>query len=403
MLILPAQQIRRGENMVLAVAVEHHHPMIAGRVPEDFGVAFRVNQNRVLLIKLPRAPVIQTVRNALTAIVPAREKRHQRRIHAVRGQPGRVLIIHHAGAGLHPAARVFLPEGRRQFGPMNQIAAHRMYPALRPSLGEQMVLAIVINQAVQIIHPALLLLAGIQPVHRPLAGGKMKLRTQRLVVKRPGRHRQALRLVRLDKVIHIDVAPITAGLIHDLNPRHLPPKPADIPARRHQIITAPARGTLDHLAFDDEVEAGVVFVIPAANAKRNVLPGNDKLRRGQRAGRPIALLLAADHAMIARVLNLQLGQQRIGRRTCAKGGAGRLPIAIIRAAQSADRQIGGPTLAHRSKAKAQGRQATGQPDIFILVIGPGNFHHDHQRYVVLPLTVAFMRRQVETIFTGRRQ
>ena len=41
------------------------------------------------------------------------------------------------------------------------IAAHRVNPALGPTLGEKVILAIVVNQTVQIINPAFLLHAGV--------------------------------------------------------------------------------------------------------------------------------------------------------------------------------------------------------------------------------------------------
>jgi hypothetical protein len=39
MLVLPLQQILRGEDVILPRAVEHHHPMLARRIPEDFRVS----------------------------------------------------------------------------------------------------------------------------------------------------------------------------------------------------------------------------------------------------------------------------------------------------------------------------------------------------------------------------
>ncbi len=116
---------------------------------------------------------------------------------------------------------------------MDKIWTDRMNPAFPPALREQMILAVVINQSIHVIDPALLFRTGIQSVHRPLARSEVKLRAQRFLIKRPGRHRQTLRFIGLDDVIHIDVPPITPCLVNNLHLRLLPPEMAHIPTRRH--------------------------------------------------------------------------------------------------------------------------------------------------------------------------
>jgi len=82
------------------------------------------------------------------------------------------------------------------------------------TLGKKVILAFVVNQTVQVIKPAFLLHTGVQSGHRPLPRREMKLRTERLLLQRAGRHWQPLRGVRLHDARNIDVPPLAAGCIN---------------------------------------------------------------------------------------------------------------------------------------------------------------------------------------------
>src|SRR5262249_19230275 len=114
-----------------------------------------------------------------------------------------------------------------------------MNPAFGPSLRKEVVFTIVINQAIEIIHPTLLTLARIQPVHGPLTSSKMKLRTQGLPVKRLGNRGQPLRLISLDDICHVNVTPITGRFVNDLHLRVLVKEFAHIPAGGGEAVASP--------------------------------------------------------------------------------------------------------------------------------------------------------------------
>src|SRR5580692_1633565 len=99
-LILPIQQIRGRKNMVLTVSVKQHDPVMAGLMPENFGVSLRINHKRVLFVMLPGASVIQAEAEAKAAIVIARPERDHRRSGWVGRQSGSVLVIHNARSRL---------------------------------------------------------------------------------------------------------------------------------------------------------------------------------------------------------------------------------------------------------------------------------------------------------------
>src|SRR5579862_5063677 len=105
--------------MVLAVSIKHHDPMLAWGVPEHLGIAFRMNQDGILVIELPRAAMVQAIGDYLAAVIPSRNERDHRRVGLVGGQPGGVLVIHHARSGLYSAAGLFLPEGGFQLRPVD--------------------------------------------------------------------------------------------------------------------------------------------------------------------------------------------------------------------------------------------------------------------------------------------
>ena len=67
--ILPIQQIRRGKNMVLTIAIHNHDPVLCRSVPEHLWIAFRVDKQRVMLVMLPGAPVIETVGKTLAFLI----------------------------------------------------------------------------------------------------------------------------------------------------------------------------------------------------------------------------------------------------------------------------------------------------------------------------------------------
>lgn len=52
-LVLPVQQIRGSEDMVLAVPIKHHYPMIAGDMPEHLRIAFRADQYWIFFRAIP--------------------------------------------------------------------------------------------------------------------------------------------------------------------------------------------------------------------------------------------------------------------------------------------------------------------------------------------------------------
>jgi hypothetical protein len=88
-----------------------------------------------------------------------------------------------------------------------------------------------------------------------------------LPVERLGYHGQPLRFVGLNNLIHVDVPPITARLIHDLHLRVLAEKLAHIPTGRHQTIASPAGRTFDGFAINKKVQTGIMLIVAAADAK----------------------------------------------------------------------------------------------------------------------------------------
>ena len=325
--------------MVLALTVENHDPVLARGIPEHLGIALRTNQHGILVVELPGAPVVQAVGDDLAAIVPTGNERDHRRVGRVRGQSGGVPVIHHAGARLHAAAGLFFPESGLQFLPVDQIAAHRMEPALGPALCEQVVLAIVIDQAVEVVDPTLLLHAGVEPIHGPLARGEMELRAQRFLVEgRPG-FRQALGLVRLHQARHVDVAPIAAGLVHQFHLRGLAHEPAHIPTGGSEVIALPPGRAAHDFAADQQVAAGVTLGVAAADTQGDESPRDRELGRGEGSGGRIAVDFAAGHDATGSVLDLQLREQTAGSRAFRKGCARSIPIAVVVLSKPADGDV----------------------------------------------------------------
>src|SRR5208282_6866096 len=142
-----------------------------------------------------------------------------------------------------------------------------MKPAFGPSLRKKVILIVVINQTIEVINPSFLLHAGIEPIHRPLAGGEVILRTQSFLVKRPGRHRQSLRIIGLNNLILVDVSPVTTCLVHDLHLCLLAKKSPDIPTGWHQAVASPAGRAFYDFAIEEQVYAGVALVIAATDEK----------------------------------------------------------------------------------------------------------------------------------------
>lgn len=67
---------------------------------------------------------------------------------------------------------------------MHQILAHRVQPAGGPTLGEEVVLAIVVDQPVKVVDPPFLMLHRVEVVVGPLPGREVELGPQGLVVAR---------------------------------------------------------------------------------------------------------------------------------------------------------------------------------------------------------------------------
>ena len=94
----------------------------------------------------------------------------------------------------------------------------------------------------------------------------MKLRTQRLLVKRPGHNRLPFWFIGLNNMIYVDVSPVATRLIYDLHLCVLTGKSAHVPTGGHQTVASPARRTFYNFAINEQVYTGVALVIAAAIA-----------------------------------------------------------------------------------------------------------------------------------------
>src|ERR1051325_6052616 len=134
-------------------------------MPEDFGITLRIYHYGILLIDVPRPTAVETVGEALGAIVEARPEGDHRRVVCAWGQPGRCLVINHARFRLHTSVQLLLPEGRLQFRPLDQIATDRMEPRLGPAWSTEIMLTFEKNKAAQFILPSFLSFPWIEPIH----------------------------------------------------------------------------------------------------------------------------------------------------------------------------------------------------------------------------------------------
>ncbi len=102
-------------------------------------------------------------------------------------QAGNVLVIDDAGAGLRATEFAAFAEGRLEFGPVDEVLAHGVQPGMKPALAEEVILAVEPNRAVHVIDPALAaVIARLDRVAVPIAGGEMELRPQGFMVERRG-------------------------------------------------------------------------------------------------------------------------------------------------------------------------------------------------------------------------
>ena len=166
---LPVQQILRGveRNVQAALAgvVEdrHHPPALAavGRlVPDHLRVAARMAHDRIALVVRERATTVRAVADRFAAS-GVREERDDRLLFALL-KSGHVFLVHDRAAReamlLRHRIRI---ERQRQFFPVHQVAADRVPPepvgadpVVRVVLGEQVILAVVVDHAVRIVVPA---------------------------------------------------------------------------------------------------------------------------------------------------------------------------------------------------------------------------------------------------------
>ncbi len=184
-------RIDRRELFALLGAVQDHHPALRGLVPVDFGVAIVVRhlgQHGIAGILRPGATaIIAEGESLITRRAGGGVDEHERRFFAGL-KAGGVLPIDHARAGEHHALRLRMNRDG-QLLPMQEIAAHRMPPALAAAfdavgmqLVKQVMLTVEAQQAIRVVQA---------PTHR----GEMKLRPPLLRI-----HRQ----FRFDRITALD-------------------------------------------------------------------------------------------------------------------------------------------------------------------------------------------------------
>ena len=96
----PAFQIPRTKEDVTSSgwAVDNHHPLGIGFIPEHFGIAICVPQDGVHRVLGPTSTTVETVGHALDFVLPACEESEQRSL-LVCPQPGRVVPVNHRTTG----------------------------------------------------------------------------------------------------------------------------------------------------------------------------------------------------------------------------------------------------------------------------------------------------------------
>src|SRR5262249_6465686 len=130
--------------------------------------------------------------------------------------------------------------------------------------------------------------------------------------------------------------------IDDLKCCLLPRPGADVPAVLLQMLTAlarPRRGA-DHLAVDQQIDAGLPRMPTAADQEGDVLPVDREGRRGQRAGRSVATVVAVDQAFALEAADRHLVGQRARRGALAERLAGGLPGAVVWALEVGEDNVG---------------------------------------------------------------
>ena len=95
--------------------------------------------------------------------------------------------------------------------------------------------------------------------------------------------------VGLDDLVHVDVAPAAGGIVHDLDDGRLAGELAHVPKLRHEGFAAAgfvvrAGGIADGLAVNQQVHAGLLRVLAAADEEGDVFALDLELGRRERAG-----------------------------------------------------------------------------------------------------------------------
>ena len=183
--------------------------------------------------------------------------------------------------------------------------------------------------------PAVGVLPGVQ--RQSPAGGVAAL------VDRPGRDPL---LIGLDDVIDVDMPPVAAVVVDDFDAGGAAAQIAHVPQATPHPLVVGAGGRVHDLSVDEEVDAGLVGMIPAADQEGDVAALDAELRRGKRSHRLVAL----DHgigvavALIGPIPLVAL----LG--AAAEGVAGHGPIAVVGALEVGDedvRPLGGGTFFRR--------------------------------------------------------
>ena len=165
--LTPALQVGRGVEYhpMLTRTHHHHHPAPGGRVPQHLGIAERCRvgvEHRVARIGGEGAAAIDAGRDLLCLLRVGRARIDRDQPAAAVGkQPASVVAVVHRRAAERLACRRFA-ERDRQLAPAHQVGADRVSPMNvaglrleRIVLVEQMVLALMEDQAVGIIHEPL--------------------------------------------------------------------------------------------------------------------------------------------------------------------------------------------------------------------------------------------------------
>ena len=121
--------------------------------------------------------------------------------------------------------------------------------------------------------------------------------------------------IRLHDVVDVDVAPAAGLLVHDLDHGLLAGPGRDVPRVPFQSLGAArlvvgAGGGVDHLAIHQQVDAGAAGMHAAADQEVEVLAFDLQRRRGECAGRAVALEEAVDQPLAFEPADLHLARQR---------------------------------------------------------------------------------------------